>query len=111
MAGVTSGIRNVIESYLADLSSEIEIHKAILFGSYAKGTDHEDSDIDLAIFTDSLRDLERVEGIKYLLKKARKYRQVDLQPIPFTSDDYKERLGIVDEIIRTGLEVYPMLVK
>ena len=78
-----------------------------MFGSYAKGTAHEDSDIDLAIITDSFNDLDRVEGIKYLLKKARKYGMVDLQPIPITNEDYRERLGIVDEIIRTGLEVYP----
>ncbi len=107
MAGITREIRNVINSYLADLSQEIKVDKAVLFGSYAKGTYHEDSDIDLAIFTDSLKDLERVEGIKYLLKKARKYRTVDLQPIPFTNQDYDAPLGIVEEIIRTGIEVYP----
>ena len=107
MAGITSEIRNVIESYLADLNQEIRVDKAILFGSYANGSYHKDSDIDLAIFTDSLKDLERVEGIKYLLKKARKYRDVDLQPIPFTNQDYLAPLGIVEEIVKTGIEVYP----
>lgn len=107
MAGITSEVRNAIESYLADISLEIKVDRAILFGSYAKGTYHEDSDIDLAIFTDSFRDLERVDGIKYLLKKARKYRDVDLQPIPFTNQDYRVPLGIVEEILKTGIEVYP----
>lgn len=29
---------------------------------------------------ENIRDMDRIESIKYLLKKARKYRGVDLQP-------------------------------
>ena len=70
MAGITSEIRNIIEPYLADISLEIKVDRAILFGSYAKGTYHEDSDIDLAIFTDSLKDLERVDIADHGIREA-----------------------------------------
>ena len=103
MANIPENIRNVVESYLKDLESEIHIDKAILFGSYSKGSYSPDSDIDLAIFSDSFKDMDRIESIKYLLKKARKYRGFDLQPISFTTQDYKEKIGIVDEVLKTGI--------
>ncbi len=106
MVKVPEKVKNIVEDYLEDLSSEIKIDKAILFGSYVKGNYNADSDIDLAIFSDSFKDMDRIESIKYLLKKARKYRGVDLQPISFTNQDYEERLGIIEDVLRTGIEVY-----
>lgn len=105
MAKIPDNIRTVVEEYLRDLSLEIPIEKAILFGSYAKGNYDSDSDIDLAIFSDYFKNIDRVEGIKYLLKKARRYRGVDLQPISFTNEDYLERIGFVEEVLKTGIEV------
>lgn len=106
MVKIPDDIRKIIEDYLKELSSEIKIDKVILFGSYAKGNHGIDSDIDLAIFSDSFKDMDRIESIKYLLKKARKFRGVDLQPISFTNEDHKERLGIVDDVLKTGIELY-----
>jgi len=105
VAEIPENIRKVLINYLKDLSKEIDIDKAIIFGSYAKGNYDVDSDIDLAIFSDSFRGMERVESIKYLLRKARKYRGIDLQPISFTKQDYEERIGIVGEVLKTGIEL------
>jgi predicted nucleotidyltransferase len=105
VAEIPENIRKVLINYLKDLSTEIDIDKAILFGSYAKGNYGVDSDIDLAIFSDSFRGMERVESIKYLLRKARKYRGIDIQPISFTKQDYEERIGIVGEVLKTGIEL------
>lgn len=106
MVKLPENIRDIVEDYLEELSSEIKIDKAILFGSYAKGNYGIDSDIDLAIFSDSFKDMDRIESIKYLLKRARKYRGVDLQPVSFTNEDYEERLGIVEDVLKTGIVVY-----
>ncbi len=106
MVKIPDDIRKIVEDYLKELSLEIKIDRAILFGSYAKGNYRADSDIDLAIFSDSFKDMDRIESIKYLLKKARKFRGVDLQPISFTNEDYEERLGIVDDVLKTGIELY-----
>ena len=105
MAEIPEKIRGVIDNYLRDLSSEIPIEKAVLFGSYAKGNYNKESDIDIAVFSDYFKNIERVEGIKYLLKKARKYRDVDLEPIPFTKKDYYESDGFTQKIITTGIEI------
>ena len=50
--------------------------------------------------------MDPVEGIKFLLKRARKYADVDLQPIAFTKEDYDEPLGIVEDILETGIELH-----
>ena len=106
MAEIPENIINIVEDYLADLSLEIQIDKVVLFGSYAKGNYGVDSDVDLAIFSDSFKDMDRIESIKYLLKKARKYKGIDLQPISFTKKDYEEKMGIVEDVLKTGVEVY-----
>jgi len=48
--------------------------------------------------------MTRTDGISFLLLKAMEYN-VDLEPIAFTGKEYDERLGIADEIVRTGLDI------
>ncbi len=84
------------------MGRQIPIKKAILFGSYAKGSRQPDSDVDAAIFSDYFEDNTRVEGITYLLMNA---MDLDLEPIAFTAREYDEKLGIVTEIIQTGVEI------
>jgi predicted nucleotidyltransferase len=106
MVKIPRNIRDIVMDYLEGLSSEIKIDKAILFGSYARGNYGKNSDIDLAIFTDSFENMDRVESIKFLLKRARKYKDVDLQPIAFTNQDYEERAGILENVLETGIEIH-----
>ena len=103
MATIPKNIDTIVHQYLLDLSLEIPIEKAILFGSYAKGTYDDESDVDIAIFSCFFENISRVEGIKYLLKKARKYREIDLEPISFTNRDYEEKIGLVGEILKYGI--------
>ncbi|NLJ78112.1 MAG: nucleotidyltransferase domain-containing protein, partial [Tissierellia bacterium] len=42
------------------------LDRAFIFGSYAKGNYNENSDIDLAIFSEAFKDMDPVEGIKFL---------------------------------------------
>ena len=39
----------VAQKYVSNVNRRFEVEKAYLFGSFAKGTQHRDSDIDLAI--------------------------------------------------------------
>lgn len=47
-------VEEMVQSYVSRLKKKISIDKAVLFGSYAKGTAHEWSDIDLLIVSDEL---------------------------------------------------------
>lgn len=104
MDRIPKQIQKIIEDYVNNLNQEISVDKVILFGSYAKGTVHEYSDVDLAIFSDYFKNISRIDGIQYLLLRAMDY-DIDLEPQPFTMDDYKEPVGIVEEILKTGIEI------
>ena len=49
--------------------------------------------------------MERIEGFRFLVLQAMDY-DVDLQPQPFTLQDFREPLGIVEEIIKNGIEIW-----
>lgn len=104
MGSIPKSIQQSIEDYIKKISKQIPIQKVIVFGSYAKGNFRNDSDIDLAVFSDYFKNMSRVDGITYLLMEASDY-DIDLEPQAFTLDDYKNPLGIVEEIINTGIEI------
>jgi hypothetical protein len=59
----------------------------------------------LAIFSDFFEGTPRIDGIKFLLSRARKYSPMDFQPLPFTYRDYLERDGFVAEVLKKGVEI------
>ena len=48
--------------------------------------------------------MERIEGFRFLFLQAMDY-DIDLQPQPFTLQEFSEPLGIVEEIIKYGIEI------
>ena len=105
MAQIPEDIDNAVREYVSELSKEISIQKAVLFGSYARGNYDKDSDVDLAIFSDYFEGTSRIDGIKFLLARARKYSRLDFQPIAFTYRDYIERDGFAAEVLKEGVEI------
>lgn len=110
MSNVPIQIENTIKEYLSIISKMIPIDKAILFGSYAKGNYNEESDVDLAIFSSSFNNQNRIESFRLLFLEAMNF-SIDLQPQPFTKDDLLNPEGIVKEIFRTGIEMKMRSVK
>lgn len=104
MDKIPESIQNAIEEYILSLSKQIPIEKVILFGSYAKGNNHKYSDVDLAVFSDYFKDMNRVDGIYMLLLNAMDY-DIDIEPQPFTMDEYEKPIGLVEEILKTGIEI------
>lgn len=90
-----------VRAYKLLLNDHFQLEKVYLFGSYAKGTNRKDSDIDVAVV------VNRVEGdyfeVNPLLWKLR--RQIDdrIEPILIERDfDQADFLG---EIQRYGIEI------
>jgi len=91
MDKIPESIQKIVEDYIDKLSRQISIDKVILFGSYAKGNTHKDSDVDIAIFSDYFKSMSRVDGIHFLLLRA--------------MDEYKDPVGLVQDILKTGIEI------
>jgi predicted nucleotidyltransferase len=91
----------IVRAYKSLLKEHFPSGKVYLFGSYAKGTNREDSDIDVAIV------VKKIDGdfflVNPLLWKLR--RQIDdrLQPILIESDF--DEAGFLEEIQKNGIEV------
>jgi uncharacterized protein len=104
MANSQAAIRKIIRAYLKVIAdNNIKIEKAYLFGSYARGTYREDSDIDIAIVSrdfsgDRFADRRRVVPLR---------RRIDrrLEPIPYLPEDFKENDPLVIEILKNGIEI------
>ena len=71
-----------------------------LFGSYVTGKAKKDSDIDIAVFSDYFKGMEKVKADMILYDIAEKY-DCDIQPIAFIYDDMKSDF-VKDEILRYG---------
>ena len=105
MAKIPSDIIETITKFITLVKEEdIQIEKVILFGSYAKGNYHQDSDIDLAIISDDFKEGEYIKNMSKLILKASEIR-ADIQTIPFSVKEYKEPIGIMEEILKTGIEL------
>lgn len=105
MVTISKELLDVINDYVSKLSKEIKVDKVILFGSYAKGTNKEDSDIDLAIFSEAFSEMDRVEGMTFLLMRTFGLG-IDLQPQPFTLSDLRDEDNwLAKEVERTGIEL------
>jgi uncharacterized protein len=81
-----------------------EIDKAILFGSYAKNLEGEDSDIDIALIFKNLDDSERFDLQVQLMLLA---SQIDtrIEPHPISKADFNSNNPFVLEIKKTGIEI------
>lgn len=90
-----------LTNYKLLVSKYFDVNQVVLFGSYAKGNQREDSDIDVAIIVNSINQ----DFFTYapLLWKLR--REIDLRIEPILIEKNKDESGFLKEIMRTGLVI------
>lgn len=88
-----------IRDICADILKDYDVEYAILFGSYARGTAGEKSDIDLLISTSTsgLKFYELVEKLRIALKK-----KVDLLDLNQLNNNQE----LLNEILKDGVKIY-----
>lgn len=92
----------IAERYILLVGKKYKIENAILFGSFAKGTNHMDSDIDLAIVFKSIDD---VIDLQIDLLKMRTDDDLLIEPHPFRVIDFQISNPVVSEILKNGIEI------
>ncbi len=100
---INSTVMESIQKYIEKISEHYKIESIILFGSYVKGAENEDSDIDIAIissdFSDIIEDGANLIGLTWKIDNI-------IEPHPITKEDF-ERVSnpFVKEVVDTGIKV------
>lgn len=103
---ISKKINQEILRYLDKIKSNgVQVEQAYLFGSHAKGTPHEWSDIDLCIISPQFTNWW--ETISWLWGMRLEGTDVtDVEPIGFTKEEFMTSdESLVQEIKRTGLRI------
>lgn len=101
---INSSIKDIVLNYVEIVCKKYSVEAIILFGSYAKGTESKDSDIDIAIVVDAFKDNIIDEEVEFM--KMRKGIDYRIEPHIIRIDDYKKiSTPFIKEIIDTGIKV------
>jgi predicted nucleotidyltransferase len=103
MATGSQNLEKIVQIFLDEVQKVYRVDSAYLFGSHAKGTSNQWSDIDLAIispdFSDDLYD-ERLTLMRLAV-------DIDdrIEPKPFRPEMFTPMEPLVDEIQKHGLKL------
>ena len=96
-------LEKIIRIFLDEIQKTYRLDSAYLFGSYAKGTSNQWSDIDLAVVSpDFSEDIH--EELLVLMRLA---AEIDdrIEPKPFRPDMFTSNEPLVNEIQKHGLKL------
>jgi len=96
---------NTVERYAEVVTKELSPAAIVLFGSYAKGTAHEESDIDVAVIFDGFSG----DWLKTSSQLWRLTRAVSFDIEPILLDSTKDKSGFVKNIYKTGQIIYSVV--
>ncbi len=102
MAVLPGAIAQSIEQFLEELQRQQRVQAAYVYGSHARSTATEWSDIDLAVVSPDFGN--RFEARLNLMRLA---ARIDdrIEPNPYTPEDFDANDPLVSEIKRTGVRV------
>jgi predicted nucleotidyltransferase len=94
----------ISRKYLLRLKkTNLNFSDAWLFGSYAKGNQHKDSDIDIAIVMNDNLPVSFETEVK--LMTFRKGEETLIEPHVFSKNDFDRSLPFVDQIVSFGVPI------
>jgi predicted nucleotidyltransferase len=97
-------VHELVKKYIVELGkNDIHVDKAYLFGSYARGTATQWSDIDVALLTRKF--IGDSFDFKFLLMKIAREIDLNIEPHPYLVEEFRKDNPIVAEVIKTGIRV------
>ena len=97
---VNQSVIETAKRYIQSIPKSMEIKKAYLFGSYAKGNEHIDSDIDIAIVVGRMDDFF---SIQMQLMRLRRTIDLRIEPHPILKNDFDHNDPLSYEILKYGI--------
>jgi predicted nucleotidyltransferase len=98
-------IRDVVSEYANNVRTVLPVSRVLLYGSYAKGTANEYSDVDVCFFIANSDDnwLDIMVKLRII---SLDYKDIFISPIVFNISDLFEDNPFVKEVLSTGIEIY-----
>lgn len=101
---INKEVMEIVKQYVEKVCENYKIETIIVFGSYAKGTNREDSDIDVAVVTDDFKNDIFDEELN--LMQLRRKIDARIEPHLIKVEDYKKMATpFIQEVIETGIKV------
>jgi predicted nucleotidyltransferase len=89
MVKTKNQIEAAVKLLVADLANEFHITAVLLFGSYARGTPTEESDIDVALVSPDFAGKDEMDVLQVLSRKAMKIN-TSLEVVAFTPSELEK---------------------
>lgn len=99
---VNQRVIETVNQYIMIIPKDLGLKKAYLFGSFAKGSEKEESDIDIALVLENMPDFFYTQ--KQLMKLRRKI-DLRIEPHPIKEQDFNSLNPFAYEIEKTGIEI------
>ena len=98
-------VMQAVSAYVHGVANTMPVFKAVLYGSYAKGTANEYSDVDICFFMESFGDQRRVDIVAKMLGLTQGYNTIYIEPRVFEASDIGSGNPFVNEVLATGKEI------
>ena len=95
-------VLNIARQFASLIMTNYDCKQVFLFGSYAKGTNQEESDIDIAVI---LREFENRLDIQLELMRLRRKIDNRIEPHPFREKDFNMTNPVANEILKYGQRI------
>ena len=100
---INKDIMDSIKKFVKEIKKHYNVTTILLFGSYANGTENENSDIDIAIISE---DFDDIYDCMAILMGMTWDIDARIEPHPIKKKDYDEVTDyFIKEIIDTGIKV------
>lgn len=88
---VPLSVKKIVKEYIKTIKPFIKTEKVILFGSYAKGKAHKDSDIDLIVISPNFKKIEFMERLVWLSKmRGERFMSPGMDIFGYTPEEFKK---------------------
>lgn len=99
---VNKKIIETAERFAKLIPHSLKVKKTYLFGSYATGTEREESDIDIAVILGNMTDFYETQ---MQLRRIRRKIDLRIEPHPISENDFNDQNPFAFEIKKTGIEI------
>ena len=99
---VNQSIIETAERFTQQIPADLKLKKAYLFGSFAKGNETEESDIDIALV---LENMTNFYDTQMQLMRVRRKIDLRIEPHPISDEDFVGENPFAYEILTTGIEL------